>query len=288
MKYALLLLVHFELLALVAISLDLLVGFAGQLHIGHIVFVGLGAYSFAYLTIEGVAFPLALAAAGGVAAVASLAVSIPACRYRSHAFVMVSLAAQVGLFAVFYNWHGFTGGPNGRGDLPKPELFGYRFADNGEIALLYGVVALALGALAAAVAFGPFGRQLRAVRDDEVAARSLGISPFRAKIGVFALASAIAGLAGAMYASAATYIDPTLYTVDEAILVLAMVLVGGSGNLVGPALGAALVIGLQEGLRALDVSTADAANLRVAVFGLALILLMRLRPQGIAGVYRLE
>jgi branched-chain amino acid transport system permease protein len=287
-SYLLLLLVHFEIYALVALSLNLLVGYTGLLHLAHVAYVGIGAYTYALVSAAGAGFGLSLLAAVGVASLASLLVSLPACRYRGHAFVMVSLAAQVGLFAVFYNWVGLTGGPFGLSGIAKPTVMGMSVSGYGSMALLYGLLTLAAYALIALAMRGAFGRNLKAIRDDELAARSIGISPILAKIQAFALASAMAGAAGAMYAAFSSYIDPTLYTVDEAILVLAMVLVGGSGNMVGPLVGAAVMVGLPEALRFLDVPTAMAANLRAGLFGLALVLIMRLRPQGLAGIYRFE
>lgn len=288
MSYFLLLLVHFEIFALVALSLNLLVGYAGLLHPAHAAYVGIGAYTYALISAEGVGFGISLGAAGAVCALASLLVSIPACRYRGNAFVMASLAAQVGLFALFYNWVDLTGGPFGLSGIAKPTILGSTFRSNEHIAVLYGAIVVVFFLLTAKVMHGDFGRTLQAIRDDELAARSIGISPATAKVQAFGAASAIAGIAGAMYAASSSYIDPSLYTVDEAILVLGMVLVGGSGNIVGPIAGAAVFVGLPEALRFLDVPTAMAGNCRTALFGLALILMMRLRPQGIAGVYRLE
>lgn len=288
MSYLLLLIVHFEILALVALSLNLLVGYTGLMHLAHAAYVGVGAYAYAVASQKSVGFTASLLIAGGVSALASLLVSIPACRYRGNAFVITSLAAQLGLFAVFYNWTAVTGGPFGLSGIPKPMILSTHISSYGHIAVLYGAIGVAFFVLSAATMRGPFGRTLRAIRDDELAARSIGISPTNAKLQAFAIASAIGGIAGGMYAAFSSYIDPSLYSVDEAILVLAMVLVGGSGNLAGPLFGAAVMIGLPEALRFLDVPNVVAGNLRVALFGVLLIVMMRLRPQGIAGVYRLE
>ena len=288
MSYLLLVLIHFEVYALVALSLNLLVGYTGLLHVAQIAYVGIGAYAYALASNAGAGFAGSMLAAVAAATVASLLVSLPACRFRGHSFVMVSLAAQVGLFAVFYNWVSVTGGPFGLSGLAKPSVLGSTLEGQGQVALMFGVITALLFGLTHMAMRGPFGRNLKAVRDDELAARSIGISPSTLKIQAFAVASGIAGAAGAMYAANATYIDPTLYSVDEAILVLAMVLVGGSGNMIGPLVGAVVMVGLPEALRFLDVPTLAAANLRAGIFGLALVIMMRLRPQGLAGVYRFE
>ena len=134
----------------------------------------------------------------------------------------------------------------------------------------------------------PFGRSLQAMRDDELAARSLGLPVRLLKIESFLIASAMVGVAGGMYAAYVSYIDPTSFTLDESILMLSMVIVGGTGNVRGPIIGAAVLIAIPEILRFLALPDAIAANMRLLVYGLLLILMMHLRPQGLAGKYRFE
>ncbi len=134
----------------------------------------------------------------------------------------------------------------------------------------------------------PFGRSLQAMRDDELAARSLGLPVRLLKIESFLIASAMVGVAGGMYAAYVSYIDPTSFTLDESILMLSMVIVGGTGNVRGPIIGAAVLIAIPEILRFLALPDAIAANMRLLIYGLLLILMMHLRPQGLAGKYRFE
>lgn len=289
MTYVLHLLILLELYLLVAASLDLLIGYAGLLQVAHAAYYGVGAYVGTLLTMKmGVSF-LPAAACGGIAAgLLSLLVSLPAWRFRGDAFVLVSLSVQVAFFALFYNWVDLTGGPFGLSAIPRPAIAGIRFATSGSICVVYAtMVTLCIGALAV-LKRSPFGRSLQAVRDDELAARSLGISARLLKVQAFAIASALVGLAGAMYAAYATYIDPTSFSLDESILMLSMVVVGGTGNLKGPLLGALLLVAIPEVLRFAAFPDAVAASLRLLAYGLLLILLMRFRPQGLAGRYRFE
>lgn len=134
----------------------------------------------------------------------------------------------------------------------------------------------------------PFGRALQAVRDDELAARSLGIPARKLKVEAFAVASGLVGVAGAMYSFYAAYIDPTSFGLDASILILSMVIVGGTGNLRGPVVGAVTLVAMPEILRLADLPTGIAASGRLLVYGLLLVILMRTRPQGLAGRYRFE
>ncbi|MGH8474435.1 MAG: branched-chain amino acid ABC transporter permease [Methylococcales bacterium] len=129
----------------------------------------------------------------------------------------------------------------------------------------------------------PWGRLLLAMREDELAARGLGKNTRLAKVQTFAVAGA-----GALYVAYVRYLDPSSASLDESILMLSTAIVGGLGNFRGPLVGAAILVGLPELLRFLDLPDAQAANLRLLIYGLLLVLLMHLRPQGIAGDYRMQ
>lgn len=289
MSYALHLLILLGIYLLVAASLNLLIGYAGLLQVAHAAYYGVGAYTASLLTMKlGVAFLPAVALGGLTAALLSLFVSLPAWRFRGDAFVLMSLSVQVVLFAGFYNWVDLTGGPFGLSAIPKPAIYGIELATRSSICVAYGVmVALCVGMLAL-LKRSPFGRCLQAIRDDELASRSLGIPARRLKVEAFAIASALVGVAGAMYAAYATYIDPTSFSMDESILMLSMVIVGGTGNVRGPLVGALTLIAIPEILRFAALPDAVAASVRLLAYGLLLVMLMRLRPQGLAGRYRFE
>lgn len=289
MNYLFHLLVYFEIYIIVAMSLNLLIGYSGLLQVAHAAYFGIGAYAGSLLMLKaGFGFLPSLAFAGLISALFSLLVSFPAWRFRGDYFVMISLTVQVALYSLMYNWVDITNGPYGLTGIPKPAIFGSIFATIGSVTVLYGVIVVILAGILGMLKVSPFGRSLQAMRDDELAARSIGLPVRRLKVESFLVASAMVGIAGCMYASYVQYIDPSSFTLDESILMLSMVIVGGTGNIRGPIVGALVLIGLPEVLRFLSMPDAIAANVRLLAYGLLLIIMMHWRPQGLAGRYRFE
>ena len=289
MNYLLHLLVYFEIYIIVAMSLNLLIGYSGLLQIAHAAYFGVGAYAAALLALKlGVSFLPALFGAALAAAILSLLVSLPAWRFRGDYFVMISLAVQVTLYALMYNWVDLTNGPYGLSGIPRPAIFDSIMATQGGVFVFYGVIVIFLAVMLGLLKHSPFGRSLQAMRDDELAARSLGLPVRMLKVQSFLIASAMVGVAGGMYGAYVSYIDPTSFSLDESILMLSMVIVGGTGNIRGPIVGAAVLIAIPELLRLLALPDAIAANVRLLAYGLLLILMMHWRPQGLAGKYRFE
>lgn len=288
MNYIFHLLIYFEIYAIVALSLNLLIGYGGLLQVAHAAYFGIGAYTAVLLWTAkyNPGFFPGLLAGATIASVLSLLVSLPAWRFRGDYFVMISIAVQTLIYSLIYNWTDLTNGPYGISGIPRPVIFDYRFVTTGSIALLYGFLALGLGILISLLKWSPFGRALQSMRDDELAARSIGIPVDWLKLQAFAFSSALVGLAGGLYAAYASYIDPTSFSLNESILMLSMVIVGGTGNVRGPLVGAAVLILLPEALRLLNFPEAIAANVRLLSYGLLLVIMMHLRPQGLAGTYR--
>lgn len=289
MNYFLSLLVFFEIYVIVALSLNLLIGYSGLLQIAHAAYYGVGAYVGSLLMLKlGLGFIPAIVLAGAASAILSLLVSLPAWRFRGDYFVMISLAVQVTLYSVMYNWVELTNGPYGLTGIPNPAISSSIFATPYSITVFYGFIVAILAGILGILKLSPFGRSLQALRDDELAARSLGLPVRKLKVESFLIASAMVGIAGCMYASYVRYIDPSSFTLNESILMLSMVIVGGTGNIRGPLLGAAVLIALPELLRFLTLPDSIAANVRLLAYGLLLIVMMHVRPQGLAGKYRFE
>ena len=161
-----------------------------------------------------------------------------------------------------------------------------RFDDLYKFFALSGGIAFGIFLVTKKLYSSPFGLVLKAIREDELSAISLGKNVKKFKILAFAISSGMAAIAGALYATYVTYIDPTSFTLEESIFILSIVLVGGSGNLRGPVIGTLLMILLPEGLRFLGIPDSLAPNIRQIIYALVLIILMRFRPQGLAGEYR--
>lgn len=299
MTYLLHLVIFFAMYAIVALSLNLVVGFCGILTMSHAAYFGVGGYTYALATMKlGLGFLPASGLAMLVCGVLSLAISLPAWRFRGDFIVLVSLAVQGCLFSVLYNWssadsppatwRNLTNGPLGISGITRPVFFGAPLEATWSVAVLSILLLLVSGSILWLLKASPWGRMLKSMRDDELAAQGLGKKVRLAKVCVLAIASAFAALAGTMYSSYVTFIDPSSASLDQSILFLSMLMVGGAGNTRGPLVGAAVLLTIPEVLRLLHLSVSQAANIRLLIYGLTLILIVHLRPQGLAGEYRLK
>lgn len=203
--------------------------------------------------------------------------------------MLATLAFQMIVFTVLYNWTGITRGPYGISGIPSVRMLGI-----GEISGVYGYFALST-VFSLLVAFllhhlkaSPFGRVLTAIRGDEQIVAAQGKNPVRFKTYAFFISAAFSGLAGLLYASYISYIDPTSFTIDESIFILTALFIGGIGNVKGPIAGAAFVVLLPEILRFVGLPDAMAANLRQIIYGVALVVVMLYRPQGFCGKIMLQ
>lgn len=289
MEYLLHIVVMACLYVMLALSLNLVMGYGGLLSLCQAGFYAAGAYAVALLTLKlHMGFFLALPICIAAAMLLSLLVGAPSLRLKGDYFVLASLGFQVIIFTVIYNWESLTGGPYGLPGIPRPQAFG---VDSSSLPIFAALVVASTALFVLTmrmIALSPFGRMLKAIREDETAAAALGKSVPQAKAIAFAASAGLAAIPGAFFAVYARYIDPTSFGLSEAIFIVTVVAVGGTGNLVGPTAGALLMIMLPEGLRLLHIPDAVAANARQIVLGLVLILLMRVRPQGILGRYRFD
>lgn len=299
MSYLFHLLIYLGVYAIVALSLNMVVGYAGLLSLAHAGYFAVGSYTYALATLKlGLNFVPAILLSASIAALLSLALSLPSWRFDGDFFVMISLVVQVMVYRLLYNWSSpnteigtwsnLTNGPYGISGIKNPSIFGVTFDSIGGTLIVASFVSLFCVVVVGLLLQSPWGRLLKVMRDDELAARSLGKEVRKAKVQVFSVSCGLAAVGGAMYAAYVGYIDPSLASLDEAILLLSFVLVGGVGNLRGPILGAAVLILLPEILRLVALPDAIAAEVRLMIYGLLLVGMMHFRPQGLAGVYRPE
>jgi branched-chain amino acid transport system permease protein len=262
---------------ILALGMQLLAGRAGLLSLGQGAFYGIGAYTAAGLAASyGMPFAGALLCGGVVAAVASL-LMIPIVRLKGSSLAVATLGFGIIVHLVMLNEDWLTGGSIGLMDIPKPMLFGFDMGS--ERAFYY--VCLAVAALVflalARLADSRFGRALMAMSQDEEAARASGIAINVYKSKCFLIAAFTAGLAGALYAYHARYLNPNDFTFLKSIDILIMVVIGGLGSLPGAALGAAIVVLAPEFLRA-------SGELRMILFGLLVVVLAGTGDRGLAGL----
>lgn len=287
MNYLLHILVLVNIYAVLSLSLNLLVGYAGLLSLCHAAFYGIGAYTGALLMVDaGLGFWSALPLAVVMTVLLSFSISVPALRLKGDYFVLASLGFQGIVFSVLRNWTSLTRGPYGISGIPQPTFFGIEISSPLAYVFFTGAIALVCVGLLHLIGHSPFGRALKTIREDELAASALGKNVFRLKVKAFAISAGFAAVPGVLLAGYLSYIDPTSFTLLESIFILSIIIIGGTGNTSGPLLGAVLLIFLPEALRFLGVPNAIAANLRQITYGLILIIVLRFRPQGLSGEYR--
>ena len=276
-------------------GLNVVVGLAGLLDLGYVAFYAVGAYSYAiFSTTFGLGFWTCLPIAGVLAMLWGILLGFPVLRLRGDYLAIVTLAFGEIIRIVIINWVSLTNGPNGISGIPRPTLFGLNFAPGGgpgsfsdhfglpasptyRVTFLYCVI-LGLALLTNWVTLRlrrlPLGRAWEALREDEVACRSLGINVTVTKLTAFAIGALFGGFAGAFFATRQAFVSPESFTFIESAIVLSIVVLGGLGSQLGVALAALVMIGGFEVFRAL-------AEYRMLVFGIALVLIMVLRPRGL-------
>jgi branched-chain amino acid transport system permease protein len=274
-------------------GLNIVVGLAGLLDLGYVAFYAVGAYSYALLAQNfGWSFWICLPVAGCLAAFWGVLLGFPVLRLRGDYLAIVTLAFGEIIRLVLLNWQSFTGGPNGISGIPRPSFFGIPFTDdeNGfaarfgleytathRIVFLYYVI-LALALLTNWVTLRlrrlPVGRAWEALREDEIACRSLGINTTTTKLTAFAMGAMFGGIAGSFFATRQGFISPESFTFSESALVLAIVVLGGMGSQLGVAVAAFAMLAGFEVFR-------QFAQYRMLVFGLAMVLIMIWRPRGL-------
>ncbi|MGB8074051.1 MAG: branched-chain amino acid ABC transporter permease [Pseudolabrys sp.] len=271
---------------LLAIGLDFILGYAGQLNLGHSAFYGLGAYVSTLLIVKlGVPFWIAFIAGVAFAGIAGIFLSLFAVRLRGHYLAIASLGFAVIVHQILLNWISLTQGPLGiYGIAPPPPLVidGIVVVDFRNLAAFFYLVAgfaFLSYILLSQLVLSPIGETLTAIREDEVSAASLGINGTAWKVFAFGVGSAIAGAAGCFYASFVGTLVPDAFFINEAFNILAMVIVGGMGTLIGPVFGAILLTVLPEVLRGFG-------DLRLVVYGAALTFVVLFMPGGLAQAAR--
>ena len=267
---------------ILALSLNFVLGFAGQLSMGHAAFYAVGAYTTAILTVNyNVPFWIALMLSGVVAGIFGLLLGIPTLRLKGDYLAITTIGFSEILRLVLINWTSFTRGPAGIPGIPSPTIFGYSIGTNtGYFYILY-VLALITIFISYRLLNSRLGRGLIAIRDDEIAAEAMGINPTFLKILAFVLGAVIAGIVGGIFASFIHYVNPDNFTYTESVVILTMVVLGGVGSIPGVIVGSTVLAILPEALRGIS-------TYRYAIYGILLVLMMIVRPQGIISMASLK
>ena len=271
---------------MLVLSANLTTGMANLLTMCQAAFYGIGAYIGTYFLFQfNISFLLIAFLVMMTTGLSSLIISYASVKLKGDYFVLATMGFQLIVYTIIYNWTEVTHGTYGIAGIPGFNLaFGLVSIDG-----IYTNLILILLITAAIIWFlnrlktSPYGRLLKAIRTDGTIVESFGRNTAGVKIWAFALSSAIAGLAGALYASYVGYIDPTSFPLRESIFILCALFIGGIGNIEGPICGAAFVILLPEVLRWVGLPESMAAEIRQIIYGFALVLIMIFHPQGIKG-----
>ena len=284
MEYLLHILILMSIYAILAVSLNLVAGCLGLISAAHAATYGVGAYVAALVGLYlHLSFPFALLLSCFAGGVLSLLLSATSMRLSKDFFVLATLSFRVVVFSIFNNFTALTGGPMGLAAIPRPVVLGLEVNSKAESFALSPLMAVLCCGAVFRVQASPFGRVLTVIREDEILAKSYGKNAFYFKAVAFFIGSAMAAAAGAIYALYIGYIEPTGFSVQESVLIIAMVVLGGAGGSWGPLLGAVTLVALPEALRFAGFSGPGAAHWRQFLYGGLLVLVAMVRPRGLLG-----
>ena len=276
---------------ILVLSTNMTVGMANLLTLCQAAFYGIGAYIGTYFLMQFnlpfVVIALMVMLATGLT---SLVISYASVKLKGDYFILGTLGFQMIIYTILYNWIDVTHGPYGIPGIPSIKLFGIWSLASIYAYFFFSVaLAVVIALIFSRLQHSPYGRMLKAIRTDELSAQALGRNTIRLKSWAFFISAAFASLAGVIYASYVSYIDPTSFTLDESIFIVTALFIGGIGSRVwGPIAGAAMVVILPELLSLIGLPNAVADNLRAIIYGIILIVLMFYRPQGLLGDAKLK
>lgn len=273
-NYILHILILLGIYTVLGISLNVVTGVTGELDLGHAAFFGIGAYisSLFVLNISN-NFIIALILSGTISLLFGLILGIPSLRIRGDYLAIVTLGFNEIIRYVLLNWQNVTNGPMGLRGIPLPTIFGITINTKQYLFYLIGFMVIITYIVMNRITNSRFGRSLVAIRENEIAATSLGINTGYYKIAAFAVTAAFAGIAGSFFAHYMNFINPNNFNTNESILILCMVVIGGKGSILGSIVGVAVLYLLPEILRPI-------ASYRMLIYGVLIVAMMIYKPNG--------
>ncbi|MDD5163152.1 MAG: branched-chain amino acid ABC transporter permease [Candidatus ainarchaeum sp.] len=273
---------------ILAISLQIAVGFSGLLNLGHIAFYAVGAYASALLALAGFPFWVCLLAAGFFAMLSGFIIALPTNKLKGDYLALATMGFSFVVYAIALNWTDLTRGPLGLPGIPRSEIFGFVFSDNLAFLILALAIALITFLALKRITSSQFGKVLEATRDDELATRVLGKNSFKMKAFALGISAFFAGIAGSLYASYITFIDPSSFTILQIIPVLAIVIIGGLASFRGTIIATIIIVLLPEPLRFIGFPSSIVGPARQIIYALLLLLILLFKPKGLFGKVELE
>ncbi|MFH1827996.1 MAG: branched-chain amino acid ABC transporter permease [Nanoarchaeota archaeon] len=268
---------------ILALSLQLAIGYTGLLNLGHIAFFGIGAYTSALLTLNGIGFVWAFLIAGIIAMLFGFLISIPVNRLKGDYLALATMGFSFVVFAFLLNWTSLTRGPLGIANIPSPSFFGLQINSTWIFLLFVVIIAVITFLIIYKIISSPFGKVLEAIRDDELGAKVMGKNTIKMKSYAFAISAFFAGIAGSLYAHYITYISPSAFTVMQLIPILAIVIIGGLASLKGTVIATIILVLLPEPLRFIGIDSALVGPLRQLIYATILLIILIYRPKGLFG-----
>jgi branched-chain amino acid transport system permease protein len=277
-KYTIFLLSLLAIYALVALGLNLLMGYTGQIAAGHAGFLAVGAYFTAIVgeNLQWLPCPLVLLLAGIFTGAIGFLLGIPILRLKGFYIAMATLAFGVVVSEVILQWSSLTGGDDGF-SVPTARIAGFAFDSDFKLYYLIVPITLIMTILARNLVNGYIGRAFIALRESEVAAQTIGIDLALYKTIAFAISAFYTGVAGGLFAYLITFLSPDAFTIELSVDFIAMIVIGGMGSILGSIIGAVILTGMQQVLAGL-------LDLQILIFGISLIVFMIFMPKGITGM----
>jgi branched-chain amino acid transport system permease protein len=273
---------------ILAISLQLSVGFTGLLNLGHIAFYAIGAYTSALLALNGFPFWFCFLSAGILSMFFGFLLSLPTNKLKGDYLALATMGFSFVVYAVLLNWTSFTRGPLGLPGIPKPKIFGISFSDNLSFLILVAIIALISYLIIKRITISPFGKVLEATRDNELLTRVLGKNTFKIKTISLMISAFFAGISGSLYAHYITFIDPSSFTILQLIPVLSIIIIGGLASLRGTIIATIILVLLPEPLRFIGFPSSIVGPARQILYSLILLFILIYKPKGFFGKIELE
>lgn len=278
-----------EIYVILALSSNLVSGYTGLLSFANAAFYGFGAY-VTTLVMKNFGFnyfpSLLIAIAFNI--LISFIITFFSIRLKDLYFTLATLAFQVIIFSILYNWENVTGGSYGISEIPGVKVFGYQLNGTEDYVILGGCFTLMVISFFYFFQRTPFVRLLECIRDRELGAISLGKNISYYKFICNSVAGAFIAIAGSLFAVYNSYIDASSFTLNESILIVSMILIGGTGNLIGPIFGACFYVMLPELTRLIPIDSTQGASLQMIIYSLILILVVRFKPNGLFGKFKFQ
>ncbi len=282
MGYVFAILILVLIYIILATSLDIVFSNAGIFSVSHAAFFGIGALIYAVLSKTGhISYFVILGVVILVTSLIAVLIAVSTLKIKGDYFIIASFGFQMIAYDIFYNWVRFTSGASVIYAIPRPTIFNFTFDTNLKFLILVFITTVLCVAICWRLSHSPFGNLLRAIKGDDIAVQASGKSPLPFKIKALVISGILAAVAGILYSAYLSIFVPGAYDVDLSISIVAMVIVGGSGNIWGASLGAAVLVILPQVISFLNLPTTVIGPLQQLFYGVLLIVFMRLRPDGL-------